>query len=357
MERGWEQEKNPKDEHAKEWMERYIYQVVRRLPKKQRGEVSMELRELISDMLEQEEAIEAVLEKLGDPAEFAAQYQDGANSLIGPEYFDTYTWLLKIVLPCAMIPIFIVGCIGAKGFEEIYEALFETLTGGITAFGSVTLAVAIMERQKVRLEKERKKTWRAEELEGEAPGRILGWTPQSLSPVPLKKARISRSDCVVEIVFTVLFAVLLIFAPHFFGVIFAGEERTAVVPFFNLPQWHRILPLFILSLAVGMIDDIVKLAVGVYGKTVLVSNLLCNGISLVLSVLLLKALPFWNPDFTAELQKTFAQAEEIGWFARHWNTELMSNLLLGIILFAVILDCGTTIYKTVRYGAVCSVPG
>ena len=36
--------------NEKEYMDRYIYQVIRRLPKAQRDEVRMELEELISDM-------------------------------------------------------------------------------------------------------------------------------------------------------------------------------------------------------------------------------------------------------------------------------------------------------------------
>ena len=56
-------------------MERYIYQVVRRLPKEQREDVTLELRELISDMMEKNDSMEAVLTELGDPAEFARSYR------------------------------------------------------------------------------------------------------------------------------------------------------------------------------------------------------------------------------------------------------------------------------------------
>lgn len=39
-------------EKERELMKRYIYQVVRRLPKDQRQEIGMELEELIEDMFE-----------------------------------------------------------------------------------------------------------------------------------------------------------------------------------------------------------------------------------------------------------------------------------------------------------------
>ena len=59
----------------KELMGRYIYQVIRRLSRAQRDEVRMELEELISDMYADKGSMETVLTQLGDPAEFAKQYQ------------------------------------------------------------------------------------------------------------------------------------------------------------------------------------------------------------------------------------------------------------------------------------------
>ena len=84
--------------NEKDYMERYIYQVIRRLPKAQRDEVRMEMEELISDMCADKGSIEEVLTQLGDPAEFAKQYQNGQQYLIGPEYFETYLWFVKVIL-------------------------------------------------------------------------------------------------------------------------------------------------------------------------------------------------------------------------------------------------------------------
>ena len=75
--------------NEKDFMERYIYQVIRRLPKAQREEVRMELEELIGDMYMDKGAMEEVLTQLGDPAEFAKSYYNGQPYLIGPDYFET----------------------------------------------------------------------------------------------------------------------------------------------------------------------------------------------------------------------------------------------------------------------------
>ena len=101
--------------NEKDYMDRYIYQVIHRLPKAQREEVRMELEELISDMYADRGSMEEVLTELGDPAEFAKQYQNEQKYLIGPEYFDTYLWFVKVVLICAAVPILIISLINAIG--------------------------------------------------------------------------------------------------------------------------------------------------------------------------------------------------------------------------------------------------
>ena len=252
-----------------ELIDRYIYQVVRRLPRDQRGEVSLELQELIGDMLEAGGSAEDVLSKLGDPAKFAEKYQDRSHCLIGPEYYDNYVWLLRIVLTCVTATVFVVsviqgirdGIVLADG-ETAGAAIMAAGTGiangftgifiaGLSAFGGVTLAFAVMERRKIRFEMKKEKNWTVSDLGDNFTGKQKVWTPGNLSPIPHKKAMISRGDSIVGIVFIMIFGVLLIFAPQFFGAVFPDGEVLRTIPVFNLDQWDIILPLFILSLVIG----------------------------------------------------------------------------------------------------------
>ena len=134
--------------HAEqEWKERYIYAVTRRLPKKQRREVALELEELISDMLEDGGTIEEVLVRLGDPAAFAKKYQDGARCLIGPAYFDNYIWLLRIVLICTAAGSFAAGMIEAvrSGVEQesVMQAVMAVVARGLPG-GLLNVAAACL---------------------------------------------------------------------------------------------------------------------------------------------------------------------------------------------------------------------
>ena len=147
---------SPRDQDL---MERYIYAVTRRLPRAQREEIADELRELIGDMLEADPAagMEGVLLELGDPAEFAGRYASPDQCLIGPAYFENYKWLLKVVLLCATIPVFVLSL--ASGVIEhwtdgFYQAIVRGLTDGITnavsagltGFGAVTFTTLITYR-------------------------------------------------------------------------------------------------------------------------------------------------------------------------------------------------------------------
>ncbi|MDF2536663.1 MAG: hypothetical protein K0R18_2825, partial [Bacillales bacterium] len=98
-----------------ELIERYIYavtkrlpeaqredvaKVTKRLPEAQREDVAKELRGNIEDMLSDnpsQHEIEGVLIELGEPSKLATEFRGKKRYLIGPEHFDQYISILKIV--------------------------------------------------------------------------------------------------------------------------------------------------------------------------------------------------------------------------------------------------------------------
>ena len=91
-------------------IERYIYAVTKRLPKKIQYDVSQELRTLIDDMLSErcgdatpnEYDIKSVLTELGTPTELCEKYSPETEKCpIGSPYYSTYKYVLKIVMLCA----------------------------------------------------------------------------------------------------------------------------------------------------------------------------------------------------------------------------------------------------------------
>lgn len=329
-------------DRERELVNRYIYEVARRVPKAQREEIELELAELIDDMLEGL-TLEQVFAKLGDPAVFAKKYREDKNYIISPEYYDNYMWVMKIVLICTAGGLFISAVVKcfidfSNIFYIVVHFLNDIITAGLTVFGAVTLIFTAMERQKVKIDLKREKAW----------------APDMLNPIPDKKAKISRGDCIASIVFLILFSCLLIFAPQLFGAYAINEDKVVIAPLFNLAKWDIILPLFLLSMAVSFVDEIIKLVTGCYCRIVMLSSIITSAVGLILSVIVLKVLPIWNANFAREVAQ-FDQDYKLKVFWQNkmvlgWDGQTLSNVVLGIIVFACVIEVVTTVYKTMRYG-------
>lgn len=356
-------------ENDKKLMDRYIYQVVRRLPKDSGIEISRELEELISDMLEKADSMEEVLIQLGDPKEFSKKYQDYEHYLIGPQNYDIYIWFTKIVLICTTVSVLVISLISGisdgfvltAGGTDIISELTEDIINNsiniisstiiniiiniIMVFGVVTIIFAIIDKQKIKIDLKSQKKWSVSEM----------------TSIPDKKSVIKKGDCIINIIFTVVMCIILIFIPAFFSVRFyvAGEDIS--VPFFNLDKWNIILPFFILSMVIGLADEILRLVTGIYCKTVMISNIIAGILQIVLIFIVLKVLPFWNPDFTSkikevkELLMVLPEKEKVKNFMdfildTDINFNLLSNLFLAGIIFITALEMINIIYKSLKYG-------
>lgn len=337
-------------------MERYIYEVVRRLAKGQREEIAMELRELIGDMAEDSSMAE-ILQKLGDPAVFARKYRNENRYLIGPDYFDNYEWVMKIVIfgiaVSAVVSALVQAIITSSWIDAVFKEMIEhTLVSLACGFGIVTFIFAVLERQNVKVDLKEEKEWSVGELEKNKIPERINWTPDCLGPVPDKRGLISRADSVISLIFEVVFSGLLIFTPYLFGAyVFDGGEFVRTIPLFNLEHWNMILPVLLLSILIGFIDDLVRLVKGYYCKAVMVSNIVAGLLQLILLYVALKILPIWNSAFVDEVRTEF------GWTVTsksdiffYYGTDVFSNIMLGFTLLVVCLEVGTTIYKTIRYG-------
>lgn len=346
--------------NEKEMTERYIYEVIKRVPQETREEIRLELQSLIEDMCAEEGApVEEVLKKLGDPAEFAKQYRDTSNYLIGPEYYDNYMWVLKLALIGIGISAVLSAFVNAitevenltKLFTSFFTDLFTTaITGTYSAVGIVTIVFAVLEWQKVKVNLKTKKDWTVDELSKNATS-TKTWSPLSLPPVPDKRALISRGDSVAGIIFISAFAAILLFAPQLFGAFhYDGQKINSVACVFNLAEWNRILPVFLLCLFAGLVDEIIRLVMGYHCKVVMVCRIICDAVQMVGAAVLLKVLPFWNPDFTEQLQTGFGvNSFSKGDILFYWGADYFNNIILAFICLISLLEIGVTVYKTLRY--------
>lgn len=326
-----------------ELIDRYVYAVVKRLPQAQRADIEKELRGLIDDMLQDRTGgappkkvhIEAVLKELGKPSALAAKYRGDEQHLIGPEYFDLYTMILKIVLivaPCATAFAQIIGYAVTPPqnvFESIGLFLSSVISAAIHAFAIVTFIFAVIERY------------------ADHKGKIEVWKPSDLPPVPAVKAVINRGEPVAGIVFAVFGIIIFNVAPWLFGANdYAGRT---FIPVFDLDVLLRLMPLINVMFCLGILKEIAKLVVGRYDLKLAVSVTVLNILSLIVFIYLFVPPAIWNADFMMSLHDTYgwdwvATAEA----AKAWN--IVPKVLVGLTIFGHVVDTISVFVRSFKYG-------
>jgi hypothetical protein len=187
-----------------EMLERYLSAIEFWLPAENRNDILAEIREDIASEIEDRQAklgralndaeMEALLKQRGRPMVVANRYRP-QQSLIGPVWFPTYVFVLKIVGLCYVLPWLVVTA-AVHRFQHSGENWGETMavavgTAWTVAFYSaavVTLVFAILERSRVKR------------------GYLESWNPSELPPVR-DAFSIPRSNSVAEIVVGVVFAI------------------------------------------------------------------------------------------------------------------------------------------------------
>jgi len=263
-----------------DWIELYLNAVAERLPEDTREDVKNELRANIEDMLPDnptEEDIRNVLGRLGNPAKLANEYRQTKRYLIGPDLYDNYISVLKLVIGIAVIVFAFIGMLehianpphsisdsvdfAVNADTGVVSAVFD---GAIQAFIWVTVVFAMLERAGLGEGKLSfsKKAWSVDDL------------PDSVIPT---KSRINRAEAIVEIVFTVIFTAILIFQPELFG---WYEKRSSsgifILPVFNLARLQSYTPVIILLFAVNFILSVYKLIVLRWKLPLAIANTINN---------------------------------------------------------------------------------
>jgi hypothetical protein len=216
---------------ANEMIDRYVHEVGRHLPSKNREDIQMELRSLLQDMLEEQTAetdsepstksVAEILREFGKPEDIAARYRP-EQVLIGAQLFPIYKLVITIVLTIVAV-VHLVGVLYVLLQGET-AGLGQTLLNSLFSFGQfafinlglITVVFAIVERvEGGELEIETKKA--------------TDWDPYQLPPVK-DPDRIDRFEMIVGIIFAALFIVAFNFFFEVIGFIdFTGEDR-GVIP-------------------------------------------------------------------------------------------------------------------------------
>ncbi len=329
-----------------EMVERYIYAVTKRLPEKQRADIEQELRSLIEDMLSGQgqagtptaKDVEAVLIELGDPAQLAKRYRAKETYLIGPETYDTYLMVLKIVLAAVAFGITLAMTISY--FVEPPQSIIELLAGYfgsifnalLQVFAWVTVIFAIIEYKNVPINREFKDEH---------------WSPSDLPELPDRNLVIKLSEPIFGLLFAALAVIIFNTAEHLIGIYSLNEEGVMrVIPLFNHEGFRALLPLLNIMLALGIIKESLKLIIRKWTVGLALTNLVFNVISFVLFVIFIRGEGLWNDAF-------FAFWNEIGLIPAGADPMLLWDrvitALIAVVALGLLIDSITNLYKAFRY--------
>jgi hypothetical protein len=318
---------------------RYIYAVIKHLPKKSREDIRAELEGLIDDMLKgrcgdvlpTENDVRVVLAELGAPAELAEKYSpDKENTLIGPPYYGLYKLLLKIILPCLWFGLTLSAIIGGlMGEQQVWYILLgqwlaSMLGASFSVVGVMTIIFAVLQRKSVPVES-------------------IDMALDELPPVPKKDEVIAKSESVFGIVMAVFFAILFLAVPQFIMV--AVTDDQGVISIFNTEVLRSAWVPIVAFVVLGIVKHCVRLVDGRYTSRVAISTVVVDVLSGVLAAVFLTQNGLVSSSFVEYMHGLFgAEGAVITQAFAHSHL-----ILLGIILFALLLDIVTVLYKTVKY--------
>ena len=216
----------------KDYVERYIYAVTRRLPVNARDEVEAELRAHISDMLSEhpdEAEIDHVLHDLGHPRDIASNYDDRKRFVIAPQFYADYQFALKIGLVVVGVFALFFSALNALltvDQENVWHAigyviehvLNGTFNAVVYGFAIITIGFWIVSSDKLQKN-------------------IKPWQMKDLMEVPKdhKTYAYKRSKAIFALVFQVIFStifiVILLYYIHQFGIY---DNGVLVAPLFDI---------------------------------------------------------------------------------------------------------------------------
>lgn len=328
-----------------ELIDRYIYAVTKRLPKRQREDIDKELRSLFDDMISERCAkrapdksdIESIINELGDPARLAAKYRDDKGYLIGPDYYYTYMYLLRIVVAAVAFGTGLAATINiiASGQTDIAEGISEiiasVISGAFQGFAWLTVIFAINERflnKKVDLKKD-------------------GWNVSELPEIPKKEETIKPADPVAGIIFSIIFLVIFSFGSRLFGIYsFNGDGTLSIIPVFSDDGILKFIPFIIALCCLSILKESMKLIIGRWNLMLGGVTVVLNIVSLVLCISIFTNPSVWNPNLARDLYEANIVPSDFDLY-RLWDG--IRHGFIYVVAFGLIIDSVVAISKGLRY--------
>ncbi|TVY03068.1 hypothetical protein [Cohnella terricola] len=336
-----------------ELIDRYVYAVTSRLPAGQRADIERELHGLIEDMREERSqgredhatlTVE-VLTELGHPGKLAAQYRETKRYLIGPELFDRYWVVLKVVGILSLIGVTIAFGIQLILDQSSTEQLIVNFIGslfevGVYTVAWVTIVFAIMEYTGVK----------AADIGRKKKG---AWHPSELPSIPDNGARIRISGSIVSMMFYIFFFVIFVYSNLFGVFLHVGSSAYTYIPFWNQDIVHQFFPFFYGLLALFILREAIKLFIGQWTTKLALYTLAADAAIFIIYVFLLADQSIWNPSFMNDLlasgavtRNVTASTDSYTTVSRIWD--IIQERALLIIALVMVIENASNFYRATK---------
>lgn len=318
-------------------IDRYLHEVGRYLPRKNRSDILAELRSHLIDTLEgrvsgepTEDDVAAMLKEFGPPQEVAASYSTQGQYLVGPALYPLFRMIAGIVLLAVvgaqLVALGVSVWIGGQPVD-FWETLAGILISIPAALGSLVIVFAILQHFDVR-----------PELDGEP------WDPHSL-PVIEEAETVKRGELIFSIVVgSVLLAILTFFPDKL------GTFRLPGGEFFANPVIGQYLGWISLSLLAGIALDIYLLWKSRWTPVSRVARIAVNLLSIIVLALLVQGHNAWLVEqgaagFLSGIQSLAANSES-GW---QIFTVQAFRLAFGVALIVISIETIVQAFQLVHY--------
>lgn len=322
-------------------IDRYIQEVIRRLPDKQRSDIALELESTIYDMLPEdysEENVHEVLTTLGNPAILASEYNDKPMHLIGPKYYDVYISLLKMILPI-VICVSLVAIVATKFLSSIEsdaileilittfsESIWVVINVFIQTFFWLTITFVIIDR--------------ADQVKDRSPVsmRFKPWTPKDLHHVVYvpKKKSIKTVELFISLLWTAIWGTAYFYADHLLGIYESSESGLRIVtPAFNQDVLMLFWPLILLLIGAEVALAIYKMIKKQWTRKLALFYTIKESASVIIFIIIINQSNLFTEKFLDQLGQLFSASPITIKNNLVWGSIIIMIISVGIAIFDV----------------------
>lgn len=319
------------------YVDRYIYAVVKYLPEKDRAEITEELRANISDMLgddPSEENIVRILEEMGSPFKLALSYMSSEHFIIGPKVYHLYLEVLKIVAVAAVIIgiiTFTLELITEVGDIASLGGIIGIIVSGFTTIFSVlvglifwvTVIFVIIER-----------TDSTDEVLSsiEKPFKV-----SNLKEIPdVGRKKISKIEMVITLVMTIVFLYIFVYRNDLIAI----YTQNDTIRIFNGDIIARYKFIILISGGLSILVSILKLIYGRWNELLGILTAVDSLVNLGVTVLVLSNRDLLNRSFMVFLEEVI---EKTGTQAV-LDIDLLRNGIIAVICIVTLFEIGAGLY-------------